>query len=187
MKKISLFILLLIIVGISSCERDDICAETTATTPSLIITFYDVSDQEESKNVALLKAFGMDDDDVAIDISEIDGTNTDSIVLPLRTDVNETRFILHRAYEANEDEDPDNPDDDFTGNPDTISITYDREEVYVSRACGYKTIFKNFIFTIEEETDDPDDDFGNWMLQFTVEALNNTIENEATAHINIFH
>ena len=187
MKKISILILLLILIGNYSCERDDICAEVTATTPHLIITYFNINDQEISKNVAGLRAFGINDDDQAINIPEIDGSNTDSIALPLRTDVNETRFILHRAYELDDNGTVDTADDFITGNPDTLTISYDREDVYVSRACGFKTIFKNILFTIEEEVDDPSDDLGNWMLQFTVEATNNTIENEATAHINIFH
>ncbi len=34
-----------------SCESDDICPESTATTPSLIINVFDVSSQEDSKDV----------------------------------------------------------------------------------------------------------------------------------------
>ena len=42
MKKISLFTLFLFIIVNFSCERDDICPESTPTTPSLIIDVFDI-------------------------------------------------------------------------------------------------------------------------------------------------
>jgi len=189
MKRISLILIITLILTsiLISCERDDICSENTATTPNLILTFYDVSDQDEFKNVTNLRAFGIDDMDMLNDVYNATESSIDSIILPLRTDVDETRFVIYRDYDIDDNDTPD-PEDDFPiGNPDTITIRYDREEVYVSRACGFKTIFNNIVFEIESETDDPDDDLGNWMLQFIIEAPNNSIANEATAHVNIFH
>ncbi len=189
MKQTKYILLLALLVAIVnySCERDDICAESTPTTPSLIITFYDVSDPDELEPVNDLRAFGIDDDDELIDVFNATQSSTDSIVLPLRTDADETRFVIYRDYELDDNDTDDENDDMPLGNADTITISYDREEIYVSRACGFKTIFNNIVFTIEEEIDNPDEDLGNWLLQFILETENNSILDETTAHINIFH
>lgn len=48
------FIIILIATAtIYNCESDDICPESTLTTPRMIITFYDVNNPEERKNVEL--------------------------------------------------------------------------------------------------------------------------------------
>ena len=45
MKHSFIAILVLLVIGFTtnSCQRDDICPESTATTPKLIITFYDIN------------------------------------------------------------------------------------------------------------------------------------------------
>ena len=63
MKKISLLILILILTSHFSCERDDICPETTPTTPRLIIDLHDFSNQEEKKNVLDLRVQGVDNNE----------------------------------------------------------------------------------------------------------------------------
>ena len=40
-----------------NCESDDICPESTLTTPRMIITFYDVNNPEERKNVESLGVY----------------------------------------------------------------------------------------------------------------------------------
>ncbi|NNF35371.1 MAG: hypothetical protein HKN68_14770, partial [Saprospiraceae bacterium] len=76
---------------------------------------------------------------------------------------------------------PDDESDDIIGgNPDTITITYDPDEIYVSRACGFKTIFRNFSITLIDDGD-------NWIQTFANVSENLTIENEEQAHINITH
>lgn len=165
--------LILILISIISfaCEKDDICAAETATTPKLILRFYDISDQEETKAVPNLLVYGLNNlnEIVFFDHIGLTTSNTDSIAIPLRTDDNLTRFVLHRDFEGGDFE---------TGNIDVVSANYDREDVYVSRACGYKTIYNNLTLNLET---DPD----NWVINS--EILNTTIENEITAHVKIFH
>ena len=36
-------ILIVSIIFLTSCEKDDICPESTQTTPRLVITFYDIN------------------------------------------------------------------------------------------------------------------------------------------------
>jgi len=45
--------LFLIILTIYNCESDDICPESTLTTPRLIVTFYDIDNPEERKNIEI--------------------------------------------------------------------------------------------------------------------------------------
>ena len=166
MKKI--IALLLLITALNSCERDDICAESTPTTPHLVIRFYDIDDQDENLNVVNLQIQGVDNDEVYQS-----ATSTDSIAIPLKTDDVNTRFSLYKNYEEDDD------GNIIGGNEDFLTITYNPTEVYVSRACGYKTIFENV--EIEIETDDD-----NWMeLRLYDNPL--TIDNETEAHVQIFH
>ena len=164
-----------------SCERDDICAEATATTPRLIITFYDINDQDELKRVRQLEIKGLDDDGMPIEGDPIlSRENTDSIVLPLRFQnegmLTSTRFQLEKNADFADNENPDND-----SNIDIIEVTYTPEFVYVSRACGYKSVF-NIGTTggIIRETDDD-----NWITNF--EIIDEIIEDENEAHIIIFH
>ena len=55
MKK--LFIILIASFITYNCESDDICPESTLTTPRMIITFYDVNNPEERKNVESLGVY----------------------------------------------------------------------------------------------------------------------------------
>ena len=49
-----LFLLLLLSVFFSSCEKDDICDTNTPTTPKIVIEFYDVANPTTLKNVTNL-------------------------------------------------------------------------------------------------------------------------------------
>lgn len=100
----------------------------------------------------------------------------DSIILPLKIEVldrvNTTRFLLTTdTYD-------DNDDTPTTSNTDVFEISYTPELVYVSRACGYKSIFNELTAIRETDTN-------NWIVDF--EVINSTIDNENAAHINIYH
>ncbi|MDA7558160.1 DUF6452 family protein [Flavobacteriaceae bacterium] len=169
MKKVS--VLFLVISVFLSCEKDDICSSDTGTTPQLILRFYDIANQEETKAVPNLLVYGVNslNEIVLFDGIGLLATNTDSIAIPLQTSDNFTRFVLHRDLE----------DGDFeTGNIDIIIANYEREDVYVSRACGYKQIFNNLGIDLEP---DP----SNWVINS--EILSTTINNENEAHVKIFH
>jgi hypothetical protein len=164
---------------LSGCEKDDICAEATPTTPTLILRFYDFGDQDQTKNVTGLRATGIDDNDEEVPISSLASVNSDSIAIPLRTDADNTRFTFYLDYAINDNGTPEDESDDFTtGNPDTVTISYQREEVYVSRACGFKTIFKDIIFNVDNDGD-------RWIINS--EIINATVDNELSAHIKILH
>jgi hypothetical protein len=178
MNKRFLFILLCGMVVLVSCERDDICSATTPTTPKAIVTFYDVANQESLKSVQGLRVIGEGQESP---VSTLNVVTTDSIAIPLRTNMNSTTFVFHKNYTIDDNDTPDDDSDDIIGgNPDTLTITYDPEEIYVSRACGFKTVFRNFSIVLEDDGD-------NWIQTFTNVSDNLTIENEEQAHINITH
>ncbi|MEN3325124.1 DUF6452 family protein [Mariniflexile soesokkakense] len=183
MKKTSLLLILLLLTGIGitiSCEPDDICPESTPTTPSLIIDAYDVDTPENKKAVTKLLVGGIDNKNVLPGYGIVSATQ---IVLPLKTDANTTQYVLIKDAFVNDNGTPDDTSDDyFDGNTDVVTINYTREEVYVSRACGYKTIYKNVTLTVEPETNDE-----NWIKSRQPLNDNQSVENETETHFNIFH
>ncbi|NMH86088.1 DUF6452 family protein [Flavivirga algicola] len=174
-----LVIPLLFVVAISiSCERDDICPDSTPTTPRLIIDLLDNNNTDNKKRVFDLVAIGVDNEFV---LPDYNFSNTDNLVLPLKTDENTTQYILVKEATVNDAGTPDDTTDDFIdGNQDTITINYSRKEVYVSRACGYKTIFENVTLTIEPDAD-------NWILTRQPLTDNQSVEDEAAAHFTMSH
>ena len=167
-----------LLMCVFSCEKDDICPADTPTTPRLFVEFYDNAIQENLKNITGFRVQGVGNDDV------LDGYNVvtaNNVLLPLLTTENETQYKLHFNYAVNDNGTPEDTSDDFvTGNEDIISITYDTEEVYVSRACGFKTIFTNIDITIEIDSD-------NWLISREPTTINQIIIDETTAHFKIFH
>ncbi len=157
-------LILVVLFCITSCERDDICPPTTATTPFLIIAFYDVAEPEENKSVQSLSYVI----DGAMDTIAL-GT-TDSILLPLNTNEISTRIQLIS-----------NTDNDNFTNSDTIRFDYQVDEIYINRACGFKANFSNLSATREVE----DPSTNNWIRSISVEQIN--VENEQNTHVFIFH
>ncbi len=165
MKK--LLALLLLFTVLSNCERDDICPDSTATTPKIIIRFYDITEQTETQRVLGLLVQGVDNEEIYQAAA-----STDSLALPLKTYENITSFKLHKEYAVD-------GNGDITGNEDIINIEYGTEEVYVSRACGYKTIYNNVELSVVDDGD-------NWIELIQIENPL-TVDNETSAHVKIFH
>ena len=163
MKKIAFITLsLLLAVSFWNCEKDDICAEGTPVTPRVIIEFFDATNPTTPKNVTNLGVIATG----FIEGFEFNGTN--KIEVPLRTNVDTTelQFILNGT-----DNDP--------ANNETVALTfnYGRSDVFISRACGYKTIF-NLTNVL------PTDFTGTWISSLTIEQPN--IINENETHIKIY-
>jgi len=176
--KVLIIPILLIAMLSISCERDDICPDATPTTPRLIIDLLDALNPDTKKNGFDLVVIGVDNDDFLPDYIFQD---TDDLILPLRTDDNTTEYILIKEASVNDNGTPnDNTDDFVDGNQDRITLNYSREEVFVSRACGFKTIFKNVTLTIVQDGD-------NWMLSREPLTDNQSVEDETTTHFNISH
>lgn len=151
-----------------SCERDDICAVDTETTPLLIIKFIDNNTGVTEKEVNELKisAEGASSDIVFTEA-------VDSILIPLKTDASETEFIF--TINSNTED-----DDMLIPNEDTLSFQYTVVEEYLSSACGFKASYRGLTTTPPNEPDD-----GNWIKGITIEVEN--IINEKNTHVLIFH
>ncbi|MEY3499927.1 MAG: hypothetical protein RL308_1596 [Bacteroidota bacterium] len=165
MKKLIL-LLFLLSLSFSSCEKDDICDEATSTTPKLIIEFYDALHPTVLKNVANLKVkeAGLTTFFAFDAVSKIE--------LPLKTAEDITKYSLVN-----------NSSDTTLDNEDFLQFNYARENQFVSRACGFKTIFTLDSTTpyIKSDASVPD---GIWMQTITVNTSNIATENET--HIKIY-
>jgi len=166
MKKIQLLFICLFLVTFSSCEKDDICETTTPTTPKLIIEFYDILNPTVKKNVTNLAVKEINS------TSSLAFTGTSKIQIPLRItqDISKYSFIL-------------NSTDVTIDNEDFLQFNYSRQNLFVSRACGFKTNFtlNSTLPFIKTETLIPD---GYWIQNIVITTSNITTENET--HVKIY-
>ena len=150
-----------------SCEKDEICLEDN--TPHLIVRFYNQNIPDELKSVLNLE----------VNIEGIEGEYenetitvfTDSIAIPLVVTENRTRFIFTL---------PGDEEEGVEDNLDTITLIYTQEDIFVSRSCGYKTVYHDAIITLTQDDD-------NWIkfLEPTADPLE--IIDENLAHVKIYH
>lgn len=155
------FLLLNLFAG---CTRDDICPEDTTTTPLLMIQFKDITDRLQNKPVSSLQVLVIDTDTVEAFLGE-----SDTLVgIPLNTlaTMSEFRFIA-------------NSNDSINTNTDILSFTYSTQDIYINRACAFKTIYNNLQVDLEPEIGT------NWIQDITL--LKTTVEDETEAHLTIFH
>lgn len=172
MKKIIL-LLLVISFSFSSCEKDDICDANTVTTPRLVISFYDIENSSVLKSVTNLKIIGEGmTEGITIDGSTLINKSTVSIPLKTDADVTSFKFILNFGNS--------NP---AVVNEDIIKFKYVRKNVFVSRACGFKTEFTLDPQTPFTHTDAVIAD-QKW-IQF-IAVKNSIIVNENETHLEIF-
>lgn len=165
MKKI-LSLLLLLIITSSSCEKDDICDASTSTTPRIVIEFYDFSNPSVLKNVTNLSIIGEGMTEALVKKS-----NANTISIPLKTTENSTsyRFVLNEETAFD--------------NEDVIKFDYTHENLYVSRACGFKTVFALNATNPLTLSDVAIAD-GLWIKQIVLNSA--VIENEKKTHVKIY-
>jgi hypothetical protein len=185
MKNFKIIIIALCTIALFTCERDDLCDEDTPTTPRMIFEFRDLANPESTKDVMDLRV--EDPDDSSHFLTDYNGTTDElQMILPLKTERNETlegetQYVVYKDYAIDDNGTPDDTSDDFpTGNSDVITITYKVIDVYVSRACSYKTTYENVVVTIV-----PDGD--NWMLFEASTNDNQSVLNEDETHWTIRH
>jgi hypothetical protein len=138
---------------IFSCEKDDICLEET--TPNLMLKFYDFDNDTVVKTITIdsIRVLNMSL------ISSYTKKSFDSISIPLDINQYKTSYQVSSGKTS-----------------DTIYFSYDRNDVFVSRSCGYKTLFENL--AVDSITN-------NWIKAYTINTT--IIDNDTTAHINIYH
>ena len=150
MKKGLFLTLIILMTLIVSCQKDDFC--TDPITPKLVIRFYDNANPNDYKKVIGLTVFAEGLGELYTKVS------TDSIAILL--DPAQDFTVYNLTTEAGNDQ---------------ITINYVRNEVFVSRSCGYKYNFSELNLTNVSNT---------WVLG--TEITNETVTNE-TEHIKILH
>ena len=178
MKKINY--ILLGLLGLISCEKDDICDGTTANTPKLVIEFYNFDTPTLQKTVVNLKVKGVGMTDY-VEINTNGTTTAEKIVLtdvklklPLKTDLDFTTFEMSiNAISA-------------TPSKDIVRFNYIRQEEFVSRACG-----KRMFFDLRKEGTSPyiinniqGTASGNWIKN--IQIVQPLLTNENEIHLKIF-
>ncbi len=159
------YLLLLAVFTFCGCEKDDICAEET--TPRLIIDFYDFSNPTVPKNVTGLEVIG---EGQSAPLNIFSGTSRIELPLKISEDITQYRLKIFSSSTVN-------------ANEDVLQFNYSRQNVYVSRSCGYKTIFSlnDSDGAVRTDSNTPD---GLWMKAVTVNNKNITTENET--HLKIY-
>ncbi|CAM3551745.1 DUF6452 family protein [Flavobacterium saliperosum] len=178
MKKIKIIALSLLLANsFWGCEKDDICTEGTPTTPSVVIEFYDALNPTNLKGVTNLKviADGMNEGIIFNPNATITEQkywfNGSKLRLPLKT--NAENVIYSFALNSGAA----NPAD---SNTDILNFSYTKEDVFISRACGYKTVFQ----LNENNPVVTDADATFWITD--IEVMQSNIQNENETHIKIY-
>ncbi len=182
MKKLLLFCI--VVLSLSSCEKDDICDPGQSTTPRLMIEFYDTNNPAVLKNLTNLYVIGEGQEEALVlnESIPVDSpvaeqrflSNGNRIGLPLNTEADQVVYNLTLNYNS--------PNQDLIFE-DQIVINYSRLNAYVSRACGYKTTYKlnqptNPLAPITVTS-------GNVWIN-SIEILQSDIETENEIHVKIY-
>jgi hypothetical protein len=121
MKKIIVFILLSVVI-LSACEKDDFCI-LNPVTPKLILRFYDTANRETLKDVTSFYVWAEGKDSIFKNIS------TDSLVIPLNRFATETIYNFSKNNVVNQ-----------------FTVQYTTQDDYVSRSCGFRVLFNDVNF-----------------------------------------
>ena len=169
-----------------SCEKDDICAEGTLTTPRLVIEFFDAdisiaTGEDVAKNVTNLFVVASSPNIDPDTVSPIQTTASSvaTISIPLRTLENSTVYEFYAGYETDSD------GNITAGNLDTLTFNYETSEIFLSRACGY---IKNYRLDDAGTGVVVTTDSDNWIDPAAGIAITQfTIQDETIAHVKIYH
>ena len=151
--------LILILFFLVACEPDDICLESNADTPNLILKFVD-SFTGETKSVDNLRIKGINNNE-----DFFLGT-VDSISIPLNNYDDNSSFSFTKKFNTNQQ------------NEDLIYFNYKRNNVYISRSCGYKMEYEIDNIIIENDN-------SNWIEDSIIEIR--TVNDEISHHVKIYH
>ena len=164
MKK--LLVLLLLSITFWGCEKDDICSEDT--TPRIVLEFYDIANPANTKNVSGLKVTSVGQSSPYKTF-----TGVSKIELPLNITSNTTKYSLINNSTSST----------LIPNEDFLEFNYTKQNIYVSRACGYKTTFELNTTDGVLLTDATTPDL-LWIQDINIQTTN--IDNENETHIKIY-
>lgn len=151
-----------------SCEKDDICDGQVAT-PKVVIELYDKSNSANLKPGYKIECYVIPE--FATDsIKSLVFQNTAKIQLPLDFNKAETIWNIKLTQIIN---------NDTIESIDQLKFNYQPKAEYVSKACGYKSVYLNINTVINENTS------GNWITNYT--PLIKDIINEEKTHAKIYY
>lgn len=152
-----------------SCEKDDICAEGTPTTPNMVVAFYNNENRGAYNPVSDLKYFVEGQEDT-ISVGYVDST----ALVPLRVDSPSVKWGFKYTHTG----DTGQTIEDI----DYIEFKYATRDEYVSRACGFKSVFTLNSNTLEDNN--PVLYSNNWIQD--VQIVVPEILNEDETHVKIY-
>lgn len=161
-----IILLILVVFSFKACTKDDICPEGEATTANLVITFNDIANPNVRKKVKVLSVLTTEMNPIAVQFF----TETDSIIVPLNTNSDTTKYVFVRSVISAKD---------TITSFDELKFTYNRENGYVNRACGFKTEFINLNAAYDSGN------AGNWIED--INKNRDTVNDENSAHITLLH
>jgi hypothetical protein len=173
------FIFILFVFSLIKCEKDDICVPEVKKTPLLHIKFFDSQNRQNPKNVNDLRIIGPEFLGLQLP-APLFFDAVSEIKIPLKVNQDQTEYFFYLNA--------DNADLTLQ-NTDLIEINYSRKDVYISRACGFKTNFdlnftNPFLVSNPPIIDDFPNGTNNWIE--SVEIVNTEINQDEEPHIYIY-
>ena len=153
---------LIVLAGISSCEKDDICVASDSA--YLNITFYSAESPEVAKSVT---NFSLKELNGSI-IGSFESTTVASIALMLPVDDTEYSVIFEQQVEENES---------TKTLRDTVVFSYTPKATFTSRACGFIRTYEDLSASREGST--------GWVSE--VRVLQSSVTNTSDEHVAIYH
>lgn len=168
-----------VILQLQSCEKDDICESGTPKTPFLVINFFDFEDRDIPKAVSNLTLVGEEFLNT-IDHEPLTFNGVSQIKIPLKVNADITSFDM-TINTGNVTE--------SLVNTDKVTFQYNREDIYISRACGFKTYFDFNVLNplkISEVPSSPNFPEENlWIKDYNF--IKTFINNDNEIHLHFFY
>lgn len=167
MRKFAQFLILsLSFVLITSCEKDDICI--AGDTPKLRIGFYDSNDTASAKEPTDLVILGRDKTTTLSKMVPFDNEGYE-LLIPLNpSEESSSYYFVKNATVV---------DGVLSGELELLTISYNLNAVYLSKACGFIANYEQL--SISRELDQ------SWIQNIRIE--NSSVTNENEVHVKIYH
>lgn len=168
-KNIIPFLLMLLCVT-TACEKNDLCGGVNVDTPQVNISLYNRLNNEERKTAQIINCYALDfvhQDTIPV----IEFLNRSEFSLPLKVyEENTVWYVELKEWVGN----------DTITRANILDFRYETSSEYVSKACGYRSVFERVRVT---STNDTIQQFPGWIstLDYTTEITTND-----TTHVQIY-
>lgn len=127
-----LFLLMTMLLSLTACEKNDLCGGVDVDTPQVNITLYNRLNNEERKTAQMINCFALDFvNQDTIPMLQFNGRSQFS--LPLKVYEEHTVWYVElKEWIGN----------DTITRANILDFRYETQSDYVSKACGYRTVFQ---------------------------------------------